>query len=88
MPTARYYLGVATASNGKLYAVGGFGGRKNLTTVEEYDPATDRWTTKPSMFYARQSGAVAAASNGKVYAVGGFDGNMYLAAVEEFDPMR
>ena len=43
MPTIRDALGLAAASNGKLYAVGGFGGGNGgyLTTVEEYDPATN-----------------------------------------------
>ena len=35
MPTARESLGVAAASNGKIYAIGGFYGGLVLTTVEE-----------------------------------------------------
>jgi N-acetylneuraminic acid mutarotase len=42
MPTARAYLGVALASNGKIYAVGGQdrrdGPNKYYDTVEEYTP--------------------------------------------------
>src|SRR2546423_913856 len=73
MPTPRGRLGVAAASNGKIYAIGGyntdFGGF--LSTVEEYDPATNTWATRASMPTARQHPGVAAASNGKIYAIGG-----------------
>ncbi|MBU1662113.1 MAG: hypothetical protein KKD28_11655, partial [Chloroflexi bacterium] len=73
-------LGVAAASNGKIYAIGGHNGNI-LSTVEEYDPATDTWTTRASMPTARYLLGVAAASNGKIYAIGGT-----LATVEEYDP--
>src|SRR5262245_14822962 len=48
MPTARADYAVAVALNGKVYAAGGDGGpgSRYLTTVEEYDPATDAWITK------------------------------------------
>ena len=84
MPTARNSLGVAAASNGKLYAVGGEDGN-NLGTVEEYDPATDSWATRAPMPTGRNSLGVAVASNGKLYAVGGYNGSI-LATVEEYDP--
>ena len=39
MPTARDFLGVAAASNGKIYAIGGYpGGDEVLTTVEAFTP--------------------------------------------------
>jgi len=92
MPTGRAALGLAAASNGKLYAIGGFnegnGTVTSLGTVEEYDPATNTWATKAPMPSARLGLAVATASNGKVYAVGGFangDGSPpYI--VQEYDP--
>jgi hypothetical protein len=31
--------------NGKIYAIGGSSGVA-ISTVEEYDPATDKWTKK------------------------------------------
>jgi N-acetylneuraminic acid mutarotase len=83
MPTARSGLGLAAASNGKLYAVGGTDtGNTTLATVEEYDPATDTWVSKAPMPTARADLGLAAASNGKLYAVGGG----FLATVEEYDP--
>ncbi len=92
MPTARGNLGVATAANGKIYAMGGENGdypTPALNTVEEYDPATDIWTTKTSLPTARTGLAVVAASNGKVYAIGGRaarGGGVFLGTVEEYDP--
>ncbi len=85
MPTARS-PGVAEATNGKIYAIGGYDGSDYLSTVEEYDPATDTWTIRASMPTARSGIGVAAASNGKVYAIGGYDGSDYLAMVEAYDP--
>jgi hypothetical protein len=79
MPTGLGSLGVAAASNGKIYAIGG-------ATVEEYDPVADTWTTKASMPIARDYPGVAAASNGKIYAIGGVGQSGGLATVEEYDP--
>lgn len=84
MPTPRLFLDVAVASNGKIYAIGGRGPTVwsgQLATVEEYDPATDTWTTRASMPTAREGLGVAAANNGKIYAIGGG-----TSAVEEYDP--
>ena len=44
MSCARGGVGVA-ALGGKLYAVGGHDGSNYLSSVEEYDPSTDRYTT-------------------------------------------
>ena len=85
MPTARDGLGMAAASNGKLYAIGGYNGNP-LPTVEEYDPATNTWTTRAPMPTARSDLGVAAAGNGKLYAIGGSNGSSRLATVEEYDP--
>lgn len=92
MPTARRGLGFAAAANGKLYAVGGMtpgasGGSFSTTAiVEEYDPATNTWTTRASMPTARYWLGLAAAPNGKLYAIGGTASNGGSAAVEEYDP--
>src|SRR5262249_25008264 len=57
---------------------------------EEYDPATDHWTSRAPLGTARGALAVAAAPNGKVYAVGGETAacSAYhrCATVEEDDP--
>ena len=49
MPTARTAL-AACAVDGKIYAIGGAPRNQVVTaTVEQYDPATDTWTTRASM---------------------------------------
>jgi N-acetylneuraminic acid mutarotase len=74
MPTARWALGLATSTSGILYAVGGNSGggdpAGNIATVEDYNTATDSWTTDNPMLTARQGVAAAIASN-VLYAVGG-----------------
>jgi N-acetylneuraminic acid mutarotase len=78
MHQARGGLGVAVV-NGKIYAIGGStasglyppslnGGF--VGTNEEYDPATDTWTTKAPMPTPRAYFAIAAYQN-KIYCIGG-----------------
>lgn len=40
-----------TANMGKLYAIGGYDGESNLSTVEVYDPEKDTWNFVSSMLY-------------------------------------
>ena len=80
MPTARAGLGVASASNGKIYAIGGGGGD---TVVEEYDPVTDTWTTKSPMPTTCTVLGVASASNGSIYVIGEAGG---ATVIEEYNP--
>jgi PKD repeat protein/N-acetylneuraminic acid mutarotase len=84
MPTARWHLGVAATTNGKIYAMGGMpDGYHFIATNEEYDPATDTWSPRASMPTARCALGVAAASNGRIYAIGGDGGR---STVEEYNP--
>ena len=79
MHQARAGLGVV-AVNGKIYAIGGstasgqsppdVSGGGFVGTNEEYDPATDTWTTKASMPTPRDYFAIAAYQN-KIYCIGG-----------------
>ena len=86
MPTVRGNLGLAPASNGRLYAIGGYrGAGRFYGVVEEYDPAADTWTTRSSMPTPRKNMGVVTASNGKIYAIGGYDYSQ-LDTVEEYDP--
>lgn len=92
MPTARRQMAVE-AVNGLIYAIGGFGGITGsgggsaLATVEAYDPASDSWTTKASLPFARLvmgSGVI----DGKIYVVGGLGlGNSFLDTVSVYDPI-
>jgi len=61
-----------------------------LTSVEVYDPASDRWTPAPSMQTAR-GGFAALTMDGKIYVLGGevLTGvNQALKSIEIFDPQR
>ena len=88
MPTKRWLLSTS-AVNGKIYAIGGevpniFGGVP-FATVEEYDPATDKWTKKADMPTARSDFATSMV-DGNFYAVGFISGVVTLATVDVYDP--
>lgn len=59
----------------KIYAIGGFGGSKNicLRTAERYDPQIDKWESIASLNVPRRALAAITLPDG-VYAIGGFDG--------------
>ena len=93
MPSGRGEMACSTV-DGIIYIIGGCptGGTglagRAVSTVEAYDPATDAWTTKANMQFARcflSTGVV----NGKIYAMGGC-ANPYnsseLSSVEAYDP--
>lgn len=92
MGTARGDLALVTIGD-KLYAVGGYGTNYDMTVAgtltEEYNPATDSWTTKASMKHPRGD-LVGTALDGKLYAVGGWN-EVYPPKptnhVEVFDPV-
>jgi len=85
MPTARFELAAATVNN-KIYAIGGDNATTVVATVEEYDPATNTWSTKSPMPTARR-GLAAATANNKIYAIGGtLNSATSVATVEEYDP--
>jgi N-acetylneuraminic acid mutarotase len=78
MNNARGGLGVA-AVKGKIYAIGGCSENGSYSlrprsgfvgANEEYDPATDTWTTKASMPTPRSNFAIAACKE-KIYCIGG-----------------
>jgi N-acetylneuraminic acid mutarotase len=90
MPTARFDLAAAAApchgaSGTCLYAIGGNDGSAVLATVEQYNPATNTWSTLMPMPTART--ALAAAAGAHVYAVGGYDKHATdLGTLEQYDP--
>ncbi len=105
MPTKRG-ASVAAAAGGKLYVIGGAGplvgasdpairpGRpqRSLDTVEEYDPATNRWRARSPMPTAcNHMGGESV--NGKIYVIGGRLSGAFIIAlpgntdlVLEYDP--
>ncbi len=95
MPTAREGLSTS-AVNGKIYAIGGgsayssaYSSAKTFSTVEEYDPATDTWTTKSEMPTARGFHS-ASIVDGRIYVTGGTssvpNSGTAILAVEVYEP--
>ena len=84
MPTARSWLGVAAAADGRIYAVGGLNGRP-LATVEAYDPRSDRWSEMPPLQTARWGLATATIPDGRIFAIGGM-ADRPLDGVEAYTP--
>ncbi|MBC8229460.1 hypothetical protein H8E77_07935 [bacterium] len=90
MPTAK--SGASTSVvNRKIYVIGGtttgFPYSGVVSTVEEYDPATDTWTKKANMPTVRCMLSTSAV-DGKIYAIGGTTTGIswtYTSTVEEYD---
>ncbi len=74
-------------ANGKIYAIGGLNGSSlPLNTNEEYNPNTNRWSTKTAMPTARSGFAIATYQN-KIYVFGGTIGHGYTSNTEVYDPV-
>ena len=73
--------------NGKIYAIGGItASDKVVSTVEEYNPATDKWEKKSDMPTARAMLSTSVV-NGKIYAIGGImASDKVVSTVEEYNP--
>jgi N-acetylneuraminic acid mutarotase len=108
MPRPRGVLSTSVV-DGKIYAIGGVVCSEDgscehpiaafaVSTVEEYDPATDTWTTKAEMPTARKAPGTCAV-DGTIYAIGGSTGNegpppedltealeFLFSSVEEYNP--
>lgn len=96
MPTARQGLST-NVINGKIYAIGGgvssstsYESVKTFSTVEEYDPMTDIWTTKSPMPTSRGFHS-AHVVDGKIYIIGGshesYPGLNHVKTVAVYDPV-
>lgn len=96
MPTARQGFSTSVV-NGKIYAIGGglleptFSSGKSLSTVEEYNPATDTWTKKSDMPHKRGWHS-AILLDSKIYVIGGCNTpagpsvGTEILAVDVYDP--
>jgi RNA polymerase sigma factor (sigma-70 family) len=83
MPTARVDLRTGVV-DGIIYAIGGSRNGSALSTVEAYDPKTDKWTKKKGMPTARV-GLSTCEVDGIIYAIGGWPAGALLT-VESYDP--
>ncbi|XP_077291935.1 uncharacterized protein LOC143915254 [Arctopsyche grandis] len=94
MSVPRMWPGV-TAFGGNLYAIGGkkldTSPSERYTSVERYDPNSDKWTFVASLGMARYGITVFSNFyNGTLLAIGGSDGNSLMSEmiVEEYDVAR
>lgn len=88
---ARQEVGVAEL-NGKIYLIGGFrdnptGRLEVATTVEVYDPKTDRWTFVASLPEPLHH-TTAVSLAGKIYVIGGYNTLSFnpVASAYRYDP--
>jgi hypothetical protein len=80
MQTARDLFGFATDENHDLYAVGGKGNNGTLSSVEQYNPATETWSYLASLPVALSGLSAVADGAGHVFAIGGVDGHGHLSS--------
>jgi N-acetylneuraminic acid mutarotase len=91
MPTARAGAAAVAAPDGKIYVIGGYdlatGFLNPLNTVEAYDPATNRWSSKAPMPTRRELLGAAVGRDGRIYAVAGENNShQSLRKVEAYSP--
>lgn len=95
MPTPRNHA-TAGVVNGKVYVIGGrvgaafIGVAANVDTVEEYDPATDKWGAIRARMPTARSAMASGTYNGRIYVTGGEQQTnnymMTFRALEAYDP--
>ncbi len=95
MPTPRNHA-TAGAVNGKIYVIGGrvgaafIGLASDISVVEEYDPATDKWSAPKARMPTTRSATASGVYNGRIYVAGGeYQDTRMMAtfrAVEAYDP--
>lgn len=88
--TPRGQAGVAITADDTIYIFGGYG-TSELSSMERYNPATDRWEWEglPALGIARTHPAAAVDQSGRIYAIGGQSGHAQESgtAVERYDPL-
>ncbi len=95
MPTPRNHAAIG-AVNGKIYVIGGrvgaafIGVASDISVVEEYDPAVDKWSAPRARMPTTRSALGAATYNGRIYVAGGEFQDPHMMAtfrsVEAYDP--
>lgn len=71
----------------KVYVIGGYGGPSNsncLSSVERYDPHTNKWEEVASMQTGRRSLA-AISTDRHIFAIGGYNGKTHISSIERYD---
>ena len=70
MSTSRSYFGLEII-NGKIYAISGWNGSSNLSTVEVYDTSTNTWTFIEDIITARRHFGCTTVGN-SIFCIGGY----------------
>lgn len=87
MISRRDELAACVGPDGKIYAIGGYGGPTNsscLRSVERYDIVKNKWEQVASMNEGRRALAAVSMPDG-IYAIGGYNGKDYISSVEKYD---
>ena len=88
VPTQRLSVSGVTASDGRIYLIGGATSAAGgyLDTMEVYLPAMDRWEPRAPMPTPRRQAAAVTLPDGTILVAGGRNGTGALATVERYDP--
>jgi len=90
LPVERGFLSPsASVVNGKIYVIGGNKADNIVANdVEEYDPASDKWTAKSPLLTQRW-GHISGVVDGKIYVMGGCEAASgdALSSIEVYDPV-
>jgi N-acetylneuraminic acid mutarotase len=89
MPTPRFQAATTLGQDGKIYVIGGAivnGVTLAVGTVEAYDPASQTWTSLPSLHMPRYGAVAATGPDGTLYVFGGYGQGQYLDSVESYSP--
>lgn len=73
--------------NSYLYAIGGYDGGSQLSSVERYNIARNTWEPRASMQYSRSAHGVTV-HQGCIFVFGGFNQHGFLSTVECYCPER
>lgn len=68
-----------------IYMCGGFDGHTRHTSMERYDPKSDKWAMLSGMAIGREGAGLVVAGD-MIYCIGGYDGINLLDSAERFDP--
>ena len=85
----REELASCIGPDGKIYAIGGYGGTNNkscMNSVERYDPNTDTWELLANLNEGRRAlSIISLESSYSIYAIGGMNVKDCISSVEKYD---
>jgi len=86
MNMKRDELAACLGPDGRIYAIGGYGGGDNacLASAERFDKSTGKWELISPMREPRRALSAVALPDG-IYAIGGYNGSAYIDTVEKYD---